>query len=364
MVPPGTDAARRGVLRGATIPRVTATPPSTKPPKQAGPEALAPYQPPPEGLLMRALGWLVWALLHAACLLFQALPAFLVFRLGDLLGLVFAVITRRREPRSNRRHRGAIRNMRIAFGPETDPARLRALTRDYARHLGYLLIEFLRIGRWTPERARQQFAPGVLERIEVLRAAGKGVICVTGHIGNWELLSYMAGKVGLPMTVVTRPVGFGGVRRFLADRRDRSGVVVLPKYGSMWALRKRLQAGGIVGLVADENARKGAFVPFFGVLAATNQTAYQLQRATKAPIVVLTCQRETPDRYQIRIWAELEHVPGEARAVGTERVLGGIMGGLEAAIRTHPEQYWWALRRWETRPPGESYDAQGLPPRV
>ena len=204
---------------------------------------------------------MVWALAHLACLLFQTLPAWLVFRLGEALGVVFAAATRRREPKRNLRHRGAIRNLRIAF-PEADAARLRALTHAASRHLGYLLIEFLRIGRWTPDRARRQFAPGVLERIEALRAEGKGVICVTGHVGNWELLSYLAGKVGVPMTVVTRPIAFSGVRRFLADRRDRSGVVVLPKYGSMWALRKRLQAGGVVGLVADENARKGAFVPF------------------------------------------------------------------------------------------------------
>lgn len=335
----------------------------TKPPKQAGPEALAPYQPPPEGPLQRALGWVVWTLAHVACLIFQVLPAWLVFRLGDALGVAAAVVTRRREPKRNLRHRGTIRNLRIAF-PELGQAELRALTNAACRHLGYLLIEFLRIGRWTPARARRQFAPGVLERIEALRAEGRGVICVTGHIGNWELLCFLAGKVGVPMTVVTRPVAFGGVRRFLADRRDRSGVLVLPKYGSMWALRKRLQAGEVVGLVADENARKGTFVPFFGVQAATAKTAYQLQRATKAPILVVSCQREAPDRYQIRSWGELPYVPGEPRGAGTERVLTTIMAHLETAIRARPEQYWWGLRRWETRPAGEAYDADGLPPRI
>ena len=141
-----------GLSRGYNLP-VSTPAAETEPTDHAAPKVSKRERAPREGPVLRALGWVAWALLHTLSLLASSLPAWLVYRVGALVGAVLYVVTCWREPKLNRRHRGAQRNMRIAFGRDLSPQRLRSLTWSYTRHLGYMLIEFLRVRRWTPSRA-------------------------------------------------------------------------------------------------------------------------------------------------------------------------------------------------------------------
>lgn len=289
-------------------------------------------------------------------------PAPLTYTAFRALGLAVALLTRWRDPRLRRRGRGVQRNMRLAFGGDLDDRGRRALVHAYGRHLAWLLLEVLRMRRLTPARARRWIDLRAFDEVRALLAEGKGVIVASGHMGNWELLSCAAGVMGFAQTVLARPLPEPGAERWLRAHRERSGQRVLSKFGGLWALKKALDRGGVVGLNVDENARDGLFVPFGTRLAGTNATAAHLQRVSGAPIVVLTCQRLAPERFRAHVWTVVRPDSGAEREAETARVTAEVARGLEAALRAYPEQWLWSLRRWETRPPDEAEGPDGLPP--
>ncbi|MCO5171094.1 MAG: lysophospholipid acyltransferase family protein [Planctomycetes bacterium] len=308
--------------------------------------------------------WPAYALLTCLTAFVAVWPAPLAYAASRALGVALALLTRWRDPRLARRRRGVQRNMRLAFGDALDDRARRALVHAYGRHLAWLLLEVLRLRRLTPRRARRLVDVRAFEQVRALLAEGKGVIVASGHMGNWELLACAAGVMGFRQVVLARPLPEPGAERWLKAHRERSGQRVLSKFGGLWALKKALDRGGVVGLNVDENARDGLFVPFGTRLAGTNATAAHLQRVSGAPIVVLTCQRLAPERFRAHVWAVIRPDPTAGREAETARVTAEVARGLEAALRAHPEQWLWSLRRWETRPPGEVEGPDGLPPPV
>jgi Kdo2-lipid IVA lauroyltransferase/acyltransferase len=303
--------------------------------------------------------WPVHGLLTALTWFVAVWPAPISYALFRGLGAAAAVVTLLREPSRARRGRGAMRNMRIVFG---DAPGARRLVWAYGRHLAWLFLEVLRMRRLGPRRLRAVVDASDLERVRALAAEGRGLIVASGHMGNWEVLSYAAGVLGLQQTVLARPLPEPGLERWIREHRARAGQRVLSKFGGTWPLKKALDRRGIVGLNVDENARDGLFVPFFGVLAGTNATAALLQRVTGAPIAVVTCQRLAPDRFKVHVWAVVRPDPSvEDKDAEARRVMSEVAAALERPLRAYPEQWLWALRRWETRPDGEQPGPDGLP---
>lgn len=305
--------------------------------------------------------WPVYGLLTAITWLVGVWPTPIAYGLFRALGLLVALVTLVREPRQAARRRGAVRNMRLVFGDALDPR----LPWAYGRHLAWLLLEVLRMRRLRPRGLRAAVDAAELEQVRALMAEGKGVIIASGHMGNWEVLSYAAGVLGFEQTVLARPLPEPGLQRWLREHRERAGQRVLSKFGGVWPLKKALDRQAVVGLNVDENARDGLFVPFCGVLAGTNGTAALLQRVTGAPIAVLTCQRRAPWRFKVHVWGVVRPDPAAPdKDAEARRVMAEVAAALERPLRAYPEQWLWALRRWETRPPGEAPWAGDLPPRV
>lgn len=308
--------------------------------------------------------WPTYWLLTTITAFVAVWPAPISYALLLPFGWLVAAITRWRDPALARRRRGVARNMKLAFGDALDDRARAALVRAYGRHLAWLFLEVLRMRRLTPRRVARLVDDEGLRVVRALLAEGKGVIVASGHMGNWEVLSYAAGQLGFENVVLARPFPEAGLERWIREHRARSGHKVLSKFGGVWPLKKTLDRGGVVGLNVDENAREGLFVPFCGVLAGTNTTAAQLQRFSRAPIVVLTCQRLAPDRFKTHAWAVVRPDRSAEPDAETRRVMTEITRGFEAALRAYPEQWLWSLRRWETRPEGEPAAEDGLLPRV
>lgn len=308
--------------------------------------------------------WPLYWLMTAITAFVAVWPAPLAYAMFRPLGLLVAWMTRWRDPSRARRRRGVQRNMRLAFGDALDDRGRRALVHAYGRHLAWTTLEVLRMRRLTPRRAARMIDARGLEPVRALLAEGKGVIVASGHMGNWEVLSYAAGLLGFEQVVLARPFPEPGLERWIREHRGRSGHKVLSKFGGVWPLKKTLDRGGVVGLNVDENARDGLFVPFCGVLAGTNATAAHLQRFSGAPIVVLTCQRLAPERFRVHCWAVIRPDRTADKETEVARVMTEIARGFEAALKAFPEQWLWSLRRWETRPEGEVEGPDGLPPRI
>lgn len=272
-----------------------------------------------------------------------------------LLGLRAGVWLARRMARlywwADARHRRiASSNVRERMG--LDVAASRRLALESFRHLFTNAVEMLHFDR---EVARRGFdavvtAPGA-EHIDEALARGRGVILVTGHLGNWEVVARVFGQRGWPVSTVYRALDNPLLDRWVATLRSSHGQEMIEKHGAARGLLRAVRKGRLAALLVDQGAgRQGIDVPFFGAPASTIPTPAELALRTGAAIIVGIPARIGPGfRHEFRF------TPLEAASTGSHdadvlRVTTEINRRLEDAIRARPEQWLWAHRRWKPRP--------------
>ncbi|MCI0650883.1 MAG: lysophospholipid acyltransferase family protein [Planctomycetes bacterium] len=309
---------------------------------------------------------LVAAYLRAVAAFFRVIPRGVAYLLADLLALGILAFACLYERKARRRGRGMRRNMEIVFREELTARRHRKLRRAWARHLAQLGVDFFRMPVITRKNHKEIIdARDAIAELRGLAAEKRGVICVSGHIGHWELNGHVSSLNGVPITIVVRPLANLAVDRFVNGTRASGGMEVISKWGALWGLKKALDAGKIVGLMGDENAdHRPVFVPFLGTLASASPAVAELHFACAAPIAVITCNRIARGRYRCHVWDIIRHPPTGDRAADQKEVLTRIGAALSRAILAYPEQWLWGARRFLTRPPGEEPDAGGLPPAL
>ncbi len=234
------------------------------------------------------------------------------------------------------RRRVARENIARALPELTPRARSQLLRRHYA-HLGWTLVDTLRLPRLEVEAARELLGPA-LERLEGLRV-GRGVIVLVGHLGCWDRLACAAALAGLPLSVVTRKIKQGGVNRLWQRLRGRCGVKLLPAHGCALALRRRLRAGELVALAIDQHQPGGLPTSFFGRPALTTAGPARLAQDSGAAVVLASLVR-SGEGYRLML-DRIE--PGGNANEMTQR----FNDRFEAHVRAYPEQWFWVHRRWK-----------------
>jgi KDO2-lipid IV(A) lauroyltransferase len=118
-----------------------------------------------------------------------------------------------------------------------------------------------------------------------------------------------------------------------------------------------LQAGGLLGIVADLNVQgqEGVFVNFFGIPASTTTGLARLAMRTEAAVIpgffVWDKQRQ---KYLLKIEPPLEITRTGDDAEDVRALTQKATAVIEKYIRAYPEQWLWIHKRWNTRPPGEA----------
>ncbi len=300
------------------------------------------------------------ALLHALIAAAMRLPLRAGLALGSLAGRAGWLL-------ASRTRRLAREQLALAF-PERTAAELDAIARDCFLHLGRVAGETLAIRSYDARLEDYvSFAPGALETLQGLLARGRGLVFVTGHVGNWELLARRVARAGIPNMVIAKA---GPDRRLnaLADRfRASGGVTTLwreePSTGR--ALLRCFKEGKALGILVDQDTRvQGVFVPFFGRAAFTPRAAGDLALRFQAPVVAAWCRRRGPrpgDGHEV---CAVE-VPFDASAADREaesvRITAACTAALERAIRERPAEWVWWHERWKTRPPERPAQASPVP---
>lgn len=258
----------------------------------------------------------------------------------------------------DRRHRQvAIDNIRHAFGQLEAPA-VDRLVRSTYLHLTTMMVEMIRLPRVLhPARIHDHLHhanPDDRVRIMALKKNGRARLAVTGHFGNWEVLSYAAGLDGFRGGIVARRLDNPYLDRFLTHFRRDTGLTLLDKTADYARILELLAQGEGLGLVGDQDAGpRGLFVDFFGRPASTFKSIALLSLNYGAPIVVLGAAR-VGQPMQYRLYLEDIILPEDyaGRADAALAITQRYSDALERMVRRHPEQYFWLHRRWKHQPKG------------
>ncbi|HME92299.1 MAG TPA: lipid A biosynthesis acyltransferase [Myxococcaceae bacterium] len=286
-----------------------------------------------------------WAIRSSLSLL-GLIPAKRAGRLGEAFGaLAFALAGSER--------RKALEAIATAFPQLSEAARL-DLARRCFRHLGRCAFEMACFREI--DRAVESWVDWPQQEQELFRQAaarGRGVVLVTGHVGNWELLGRRIAREGIaPFLAVAKEATDGRLTELVDGFRARAGVESIwrGQEGSAKRLLRALRSGHILTLLIDQDTRvQSVFVPFFGQPAATPRAAADLALRTGASVVVGFCQRDGGGRYHLSTEELKLDLSGDRESDATA-VTAALTARIEAAIRRAPEQWVWMHRRWKTRP--------------
>lgn len=242
-------------------------------------------------------------------------------------------------------------NLRQAFPHWDDVRRLRTARSVYA-HFGQVLLEIL----WLRGRPREE----VLGLVEVVGrehvadafAPGKGVICVTAHIGNWELHGLTHGWMFGPISVVARPIDNPDLHRRLCEVRTMGGNTVIDKRRALAQIMRGLKENRGIAILIDQNvqAQDGIFVDFFGRAAATTTVAAALAVRTGCALLPSHTVLGRDGRYRLVYDPVLRVSPSGNRETDIARLTQQLTTIIEGWIRDAPEQWLWLHKRWKTQP--------------
>lgn len=262
-------------------------------------------------------------------------------RLGERLGRWAHAIARRYR-------RKALRNLYLVHGETMTPREREDLVRRVFLHFGKLLVDFLRMPALdaAEQKALVSRCEG-FEHVEAGLAAGRGVIILTAHFGNWEFLGRWLALQNVPLTVVARAPEDPTFSGYIRQMRESAGYKQLDKGASARELLARLRHGEAVGILPDQNSGD-VFVPFFGVPVGTVAGPASLGLRTGAAVVPSYCLLEPDDTYRMVFLPPLDtHSTGDANA-DVARVMTEANRVLEEMIRRHPDQWLWLHNRWKS----------------
>lgn len=253
--------------------------------------------------------------------------------------------------------RAGERNLRLAF-PEMDEAERNVLLEKVFSNIGRLLGEFSHFPDHTRESLNEivAFDEAFLDYSQAARAAKRGIILLTLHLGGWEISSLAHSALHHPLHLMVRPLDNPRVEALVEARRTRFGNVAVDKGSAMRRALRVLRDGGTLGILADVNVHppNGIFVPFFGIQACTTTSVAALALRTGA-LVLPACAPfdEATNKYVVRALPPIDYEATGDEEHDIRRLTELSTRALETFVRRYPDQWLWIHKRWRTRPPGQ-----------
>ena len=273
-----------------------------------------------------------------------ALPLGAALTLGRALGAFIGRVVRYRQ-------KVALENLRRAFGAEKDEAVRRRILRGVYRHFGQVIVE---ICRFPVLRGRQIERWVTMENPEVLEEAaqrGAGVVLVSGHFGNWEMIGAAIAHKGYPVRGLVANQKNAAVGDLMDEFRRCVGVEPIRVGRSVKNVLRALERAEFVGIVSDQNAgRQGIFVDFFGRPTSTPQGPAAIALKRNVPIVLMFALRKKGGRHRVILERFPDSTQFSPGAEGVRAATQLYTRRLEYYIRRYPEQWLWLHRRWKSSP--------------
>lgn len=296
----------------------------------------------------KAFDFALYVALRVVSMILLCFPVNLNMATARLLGSFWFAV--------NRRHRERILgNLRRSF-PGWSEAEYRRLGRISMQGFPMLGVEvfftprLIRLDSWRHYIRLKNFT----EVLDLL-TRHKGLIMLTGHYGNWEILGYMLATLGFETTSVARPLDNPYVNEWLLGVRERMGQRIVDKKGATTEVGPILDDGGTVGFIADQNAGpKGMFVDFFGRKASTYKSIGLLAMEYELPVVVGYARRiDGKFLFDVGVQDIIYPADWKSQDDPLRYITQRYTKGIEDLVREEPGQYLWVHRRWKTRPKGE-----------
>jgi len=247
------------------------------------------------------------------------------------------------------------RNLQLAFPNLSDAERRRLLLGSF-ENLGRLLPIFSRFTKTKGDNLKDLIACEGLDHLRKARAAGRGVILFTGHVGAWELSSFALSLFGHPLSFLVRRIDNPKIETMINRARTHLGNRTIDKRSAAREMLEILRQGETLGILVDLNTldREGIFVDFFNQPASTTFIVAKLALRTGAAVLpVFVPWDKERGRFLLKVDPPLSIERTGNDDEDVRRLTQQYTRIVEDYVRRYPDQWLWIHRRCKTRPPGE-----------
>lgn len=238
-------------------------------------------------------------------------------------------------------------NLRHVLGQDADEAQVEALVRQACVNIAKGHYELFRVSRLTSEEILDLVQLEGLDRMQDALARGQGVIVVTAHLGNVDLVGQVPLAHGLPMSGAAWHLQPERLFRYTLKLRQSHGLRLFPTDGPMWGLRRALKRGEFIGLPLDRDfAENSRMVSFFGQPTRLPIGPARLSRRTGAPLLPAFVERLPDDTFRVHIEPALDVPHTDDAEADVATAMEKVVGIMEHYISQHPEQWLVAAPVW------------------
>ena len=239
-------------------------------------------------------------------------------------------------------YRRRIRHNLALIMPDLPESELRAMQRRVPDNLGRTLVELYSGAEFAARAARATLTGPGVAALEQAHAAGRPVLLVTGHIGNYDAARAALLARGFRVGGLYRPMNNRYFNDHYVEAISRIGKPLFPRgRQGLSDMVRFLRSGGMLGIVIDQYMRAGVELDFMGHPALTALSAAEMALRYDA-LVVPTYGIRQPNGLDFDLIFEAPVAAG-APAEMTQT----LNDSLAAQVRLHPDQWLWTHRRWK-----------------
>src|ERR1700744_6475874 len=232
--------------------------------------------------------------------------------------------------------------------PEKNVAEIEAIELEMFDNLGRTVAEYAHLDKMKLRGPDPRLSVAGIEHAEAAIASGKGVIFVSGHFANWEVMPFTAAQLGYESGEVYRPLNNPYVDRWMVAQRMANGPKDQIAKGAQGTKRifTMLRGGKSILLLADRKTTEALPAPFFGRDAMTTPAPAALALKLGSVILPASNERMGGSRFKMKIFKPIEFTPSGDHDQDIHQLTIEITKRIEEMVRERPSQWLWIHRRW------------------
>ncbi len=268
-------------------------------------------------------------------------PRYFYIKAGKFTGLITFILLKSKR-------KIAIENLKLAFGNEMNEREIKKIAKKCFQHFGFLIFDIL----WFMKKDESYLKKiSQIKGIDILKKnieLGKGVLILSAHFGNWEIVPHALALEGLLLNAIARKFDNPYLDRVVKEFRERTGNKIIYKQDAKKEAVEILKKGGCLAILADQNTLKdrGVFVDFFGTPACTSTGLAIFHLKYGSPIIPIFCYTDKNYNYIIEIKEPLQTKPDD----DVLKITQAYTKIIEDEIRKCPHLWLWLHQRWKEKP--------------
>jgi len=266
---------------------------------------------------------LIYIALRGTIFIIETLPRDMALGLARMIGEIAAIL-------DIKERNLAERNLKTAYGRQWSEKRIELVAKECFVKIALNAADVIQSRNWSPNDLDRLVDVTGWEHFQAAFEKGKGVVGLTGHIGNFELLAaWFASVKKIPLSAIGRKLYDDRLDKMVIANRERFGIENIASDTAAGNVISILRSGRMLGVLLDVDSSRfsGKFVPFFGVPAKTAAGPIMIGRRTGSPVVPMAMFRTDNDRFSVKILPAFD-IPNTDEGTGYYRGVGQMQPGV------------------------------------